>query len=237
MRTIDTRRYEMLVRVRDFGDAHAHLFPAKGLAREQFAIVTAAAEELNTYAVSKMLAAREGASPKAMARKALRDRLETIGRTARAVARNTPGLEDKFALPARLTDHGLLTAGRAFAHDAGAFTPQFVAHSLPDTFLADLNELIEKFDQTIRERDAGKDGHTAAQASIDAAVASGMGAVLNLDVIVANQLHDDPVTMAVWRRDRRVLYPNRVKKVDEAAAPAAVASTPSAAPGAQGGAS
>ena len=222
MRTIDTRKYEMLVRVRHFGDAHSDRFPASSLAREQFAIVGAAAQELSTHAVSKLRAKREGVSPKVMAHDALLDRVETIGRTARAIARRTPGLEDKFEVPDPPSDQALLTAARAFAHDAEAFKAQFLAHSLPDTFIADLNELIDKFEQTIRDREAGKDGHTAAGARIKGALTSGMGAVAALDVIVANQLHDDPVTMAVWRRDRKVIYPSAVRnmeKVDPALGP------------------
>ena len=41
MAAIETRRYEMLVRVRDFGDAHGDLFPTSSLAREQFTAVAA----------------------------------------------------------------------------------------------------------------------------------------------------------------------------------------------------
>lgn len=40
-----------------------------------------------------------------------------------------------------------------------------------------------------------------------------MSAVRKLDVIVANHLAADPVTQAVWKRDRRVVYPSRAAKV------------------------
>jgi hypothetical protein len=42
---------------------------------------------------------------------------------------------------------------------------------------------------------------------MEAALESVMEAVRKLDVIVANRLHDDAVTMAVWKRARRVGYP------------------------------
>jgi diaminopimelate epimerase len=62
---------------------------------------------------------------------------------------------------------------------------------------------------------------TATWASIEAALESAMEAVRKLDVIVANRLHDDAVTMAVWERERRVGYPKSgVASATSAAAPA-----------------
>jgi hypothetical protein len=52
-----------------------------------------------------------------------------------------------------------------------------------------------------RERSGASGGGTALQA--------GFAAVQKLDVLVANLLHDDPVTLAVWERDRRVEYWSR----------------------------
>ena len=68
MTSMETKRYEMLDRVREFGDAHADLFPESSRAREQFAAVGAAVKELSAYAVKKMSAAHEGSRQKAAAR-------------------------------------------------------------------------------------------------------------------------------------------------------------------------
>ena len=181
-------------------------------------------------AVSKMSARRGGTSTKAMARKALSDRLEAIVVSARAIGQNTPGLEDKFRNPNPRTDQSLITAGRLFARDAEAFKAQFIARAMPKTFIADLEGLVEAFDQAIREREAERNAHTAARASIEAAVSAGMLAVRQLDAVVVNHLHDDPVTMAVWKRDRRIQYPHRSREVVSQPAAASVASAPAAAP-------
>jgi len=219
MKTIERRRYEMLVRVRDFGEAHGDLFPESSFARGQFAAVDAAITALSQHAVSKMSTAREGKSTKVMARNALFDRLEEIGGTARAIAQDTPGLEDKFHMPEHLTDQALLTAGRMFARDAQGLASQFIGHAMPATFIADLHGLVEQFEQAIHVREAGKDGQTAARASIEAALASGVVAMRKLDAIVTNHLKDDPVTMAVWRRDRRIDYRGRGRSTGTAPAP------------------
>ena len=70
MTSMETKRYEMLDRVREFGDAHADRFPASSLAREQFAAVAVAVKELSAYAVKKMSAAHEGSRQKTAARPA-----------------------------------------------------------------------------------------------------------------------------------------------------------------------
>ena len=75
MNTMDIRRYEMLVRVRQFGTDHRELFPASSLAGKMFATVANSVGELSKQAASQVSgksAAREGTSTKAVARSALR---------------------------------------------------------------------------------------------------------------------------------------------------------------------
>jgi hypothetical protein len=196
----------MFVRVLEFGETHRDLFPESTVGRQAFAAVATAVTQLSGHAVSKMSMLGEGRHAKTIARTALVGRLEAMARTARVV-QDAPGFDDRFRLPARLTDQTVLTAGRVFVHDAEACTAPFLAHGMPATFLADLNELVEKFEQAVRGREAARGGQAAARAGIAAAWASGFAAVCTLDVVVANLFHADPVMLAVWARDRRVGYP------------------------------
>ena len=243
MRTIERQKYEMLVRVRDFGEAHQDLFPESSFARDHFAAVDAAVKALSQHAVSKMLTAREGKSTKVTAREALLTRLEAISDTARAVGQDTAGLEDKFHLPEHLTDQALVTAGRAFARDAEGFAGQFIGHAMPATFIADLNGLVDRFEQANQARQAGKDRQAAARASIEAALASGFVALHKLDAIITNHLRGDAVTMAVWRGDRRIDYRSRKRSTrgastpTPASGPAPTSADAGATPVAQGGTS
>ena len=214
MDLVQLRRYAMLVRVRDFGRAHADLFPASSLAHQRFAAVGEAVQQLSAHTVST-LSSVQGTSTKAMARADLTDRLAAIGQTARVLADETPGLEEKFLLPRVPSDQALLMTARVFAQDAEPMADRFIAHFLPKTFLADLEAAIGRFEQAIHERDAGKDHRVAARARIKAVLASGDAAVRALDAMVANRLRDDPATLAVWKRDRRVQYPNRPRTVVE----------------------
>ena len=218
MNAVQSRRYEMLVRVRDFGAAHADLFQESSLAKQTFAAVAEAVEQLNAHTVSK-LSALPGATPKAMARADLHDRLEAISQTARVIAEQTPDLEEKFVLPKVLSNQALLMTARVFAQDAEPIADRFIAHVMPKTFLADLGEAITRFEKATHEREAGKDERIAAKARIKVAVNSGLAAVRALDAMVGNRLRDDPATWAVWKRDRRVQYPNRPRTIVDAPSP------------------
>ena len=225
MNAVQSSRYAMLVRVRDFGTAHADLFPAPSLAHETFSTVAEAVQQLSAHTVSKMSSVR-GTTTKAMARATLLDRLEAISQTGRIIAEHTPGLEEKFVLPIDPSDQVLLMTARVFAQDADPITDRFIAHVMPETFLADLEEAIGQFEQAIHEREAGRDDRIRARAGIAAALTSGSAAVRALDAMVANRLRDDPATMAVWKRDRRVQYPNRPRTAVDAAAAIAPATSP-----------
>lgn len=166
MRATETRQYKMLARVRDFGHTHRDLFPESGPGGQQFGAVAEAVKRLSEQAMANTVAAGERASTRAKGQRALIDRLEAISRTARVMAEGTPGLDATFHLPDPQTDEALLTAGRAFARDAAGFKSQFVAHGMPETFLADLDDLVATFEKATRSRTAGRNDQTAARASL-----------------------------------------------------------------------
>ena len=207
MNSLNTRRLEMLVRVRDFGAAHRDLFPASTQGGKMFAAVGSAVAALSEQAASQVSGfgtARGGSSSKAVARAALRERLDAIRRTARALALDDPGLDDKFRIPHSHSDQALLSAGRAFADDARPLVKAFIAHDMPATFLTGLDAELQEFEQAIHAHSVGKDRHIAARAGIDTAMEAGLTAVQRLEAIVANRLTADPVTRAVWDSVRHV---------------------------------
>jgi hypothetical protein len=171
----EMRQYETLVRVRDFGTTNADRFPEPSPARQGFATVDRTVSELTEYAVAQMAATRRTAKVRAAAREALLDALETVSRTARVIAASERAFKNTFQLPRR-RPQALLTTGRLFARDAVPAAALFAAHGMPETFLSDLNGLVERFEQAIRARDEGKGESAAARARIEAALAAGMGA-------------------------------------------------------------
>lgn len=208
MNNLDTRRYEMLVRVRDFGAAHKDLFPTRTtVGGKAFATITEAVEELTKHVASQLSGrgtAREGTTSKAVAREALRDEVDAIIRTARALALDDPGLDVKFKPPRSNGDQALISAARAFVVDAAPIAEAFVEHGMPKSFLKDLEGSIAELETAIQERNAGKETNVASQAAMEEAMEQGLGAVLRLDAVVTNTARGDASTLAAWELARRV---------------------------------
>ena len=214
MNTVDTRRFEMLVRVREFGTIHADLFPASTLGGKAFAALTSAVADLTQHVSAQLSgigSAREATTSKAVAREALRDDLDAIVRTVRVMALDDPGVAEKFTLPRSSGDHALLSTARQFASDAKPLAKEFIEHYMPKDFVTDLIEDISEFEQAMSDREAGRDIHTTAGAAIEGTMDAALDAVRRLDGLVPNRLRDDPTTLAAWDRARRVEYRARKK--------------------------
>lgn len=205
-------RFEMLVRVREFGEEYKHLFQEGTEGREALAVVTATVAALEAQAKSKVTVVREGVDAKASSRQALVEHLESIARTARVIARDAPGFDAPFLLPKSRTDHNLLTSGRAFADAAGAETDRFVRLGMPPDFVTALVAAVTTLEQATRKLQAGRNGTAAARTAIASTLATGFAAAQKLEVFVANAAKHDPSILAVWERSRKVDYARRVRR-------------------------
>ena len=207
MTTIETRRYEMLVRVRDFGLAHGDRFPKSTMGEEAFAAVVAAVNDLNQHAATQFSSRREargGASTDTAAYRRLVETLDAISRTARAVELDTPGVKDRFRVPRGKGRLAIVSAARAFASDLEPLASQFIAHGMPGDFVSRLKAKIAGVEEALHEREAGKELNASSRASMKAAIDSGLAAVKRLDAIIGNVLGDDAAAKASWTVARRV---------------------------------
>ena len=215
MKDTERRRYEMLVRVRDFLGTRTASFPPATMGGQLFAALAGIVEELDTHATAQMSshsAAMQSTTTKATARAALREDLEAIARTARVMALDTPGLEDRFRLPRNNNDQMLLSAARAFAADALPLKAQFIQHELPANFLEDLNADIADFEQAISNQGINTESQVAATEAIDSAIERGLTTVRKLHAVVRNKFADDAATLAAWLSASHVERPPRTKK-------------------------
>ena len=203
----EVRRFDMFTRVRDFGAAHAADFPAASLGGRSLAEITTVIEALTAQTVAQtsgMAAARQSTSGKAVTRDALREEMEMINRTARAIAIDEPGLDDKFRLPRSNGDQALLNAARTFHADAEPLKAQFIEHDMPADFLDTLGGLISEFEQLLVAGHQSATAHIAASAAIDTQIERGMTAARRLDAIVRNKFRDDPAVLAAWESARHI---------------------------------
>jgi hypothetical protein len=213
----DIRRYEMLVRLKEFGTAHAELFPDSSGGGKLFAAFGAALDDLQSHVVAQAggtNATRQATTAKTAARRLALQRLDMLTRTAQIVTAGTPGFDEKLRLPKSRSDQRLVAVARAIVQDVTPFADQIVAHNLPATFLADVNAAIDALDAAIQTQASAAQARAAARAAIDDKLAAAFAMAAQLDTVVGNQCGDDAVTLAKWQSARHqssvsVPYPKR----------------------------
>src|SRR5206468_12689263 len=98
MNNVITRTAEMFVRVRDFNAERASAFPTGSLGAEQFTVVADTIETLTNQITTQTTgksSVQQATASRTGAREALRASLQAIAQTARAMALDTPGPENK----------------------------------------------------------------------------------------------------------------------------------------------
>ena len=98
----------------------------------------------------------------------------------------------------------VVNAARAFARDVEPLAGEFIAHGMPTDFVAQLTAKIAGFEQALQKREASRELHASADASIGAALDPGLAAIHRLDAIIGNVLGDDASAMAAWTVARRL---------------------------------
>jgi hypothetical protein len=215
MNNLETRRYNMLLRVRDFGAAQATAFPAATFGGQLFASVNSAIAGLATHAAAQTSgAARQSTTSKAVARANLLDDIEAISRTAKAMALDTPGLEDKFRLPRSTSDTALLNLARAYTTDAQPLKTEFLKYALPDDFLEDLQADISAFEAAATVKNATATSRVSATVSLDEELAKGLKAVRQLQAVVKNKFRNDAAKLAAWASASHVERSSPKPKID-----------------------
>jgi hypothetical protein len=223
----ETRKLEMLARVRDFGAGHPAAFPPGGLAADLLTRVGAALDALADHAAAQIAgfsSARRATVDRTRARRALRDDLEAISRTAEAVDVTTPGVAKKFRMPGAARDQTLLGTARAFIADAPPFAAEFVRRELPADFLDTLASDVAAFEHALSAQRRSREGHKTATASIDEALAAGLAALRELDPVLRNKFRGDALMLLAWEQTSRVQRGPAARKAapdDPAAAPPA----------------
>lgn len=225
----ESRRYDMLRRVRDFGIAHAADFPANSLGSTLFAAIGATVAEIEQLAstqTSSAGSARQGTESKDLARDSLLEEMEAIALTARAMALSNPGLENQFRIPRNASDQDVLNAARAFLSDATPLAAEFIRHEMAADFLDDFREAIASIEQSITARNHHREGRVSSTAALGVVIARGMTQVKQVNAVVHNKYRNDPVVLAAWtssshieQRRRKTVSPDAPPSPSESAPP------------------
>jgi hypothetical protein len=215
MNNVFTRTQETFLRVQRFLSERASAFPAGSLGAELFEEINSVVQTLNealTSQTSGLNSAQQATAAREAARQTLRADVQAITRTARAMALDTPGLENKFRLPRSGSDQALLFAARAFLTDAVPLKAEFIRYGLPASFIDDLRAHVADLEQAMGEQNTGRGAHVTATATIEPTIEGGMNAMRKLDAVVRNKFRDDPATLAAWESARHIESAGRGRK-------------------------
>jgi hypothetical protein len=217
----ENRRNQTFLRVQGFGSAHGRDFAEASTGLQLFGTLNSIITEVEGHAAAEVSGtgtSRQGTATRNEARAALREDLENITRTARIMAQDIPGLDDKFRLPRGNNDSQLLSAGRAYAVDAVPLKAQFLANEMPADFLEDLAADIEAMEQSMAEQSVGEARRIASGAALDDAIDRGIQVVRKLDAIVKNKYANNPAVLAEWTSASHTeRAPRRKKGTEEGA--------------------
>ncbi|PYS49274.1 MAG: hypothetical protein DMF68_10495 [Acidobacteria bacterium] len=197
----NTRCGEMFLRVDQLGKDEAASYAANTFIADLFNSLSSIISGLETHTnaqASGLTNVRMGTRSKEGARVELERGLDAMRRTSRSMSVTMPGLEKKFPSVRHLKDQELLTAARMYAADALPLKAEFIKRGLQPTFLDDLNEDIEAFEEALRQRTQGRETHVNATATIDDLIEQGMKIVRQLDPIMRNLFEDNPGKLAAW---------------------------------------
>lgn len=215
----ENRRYQMFLRVQGFGSAHGRDFAETSIGLQLFGTLNSIITEVEGHAAAEVSGtgeSRQGTTTRKQARAALREDLEAINRSARTIAAEVPGLDDKFRVPRNNNDQELLAAARAAAIDAPPFKPQFLALEMPADFLEDLAADLEAMEESMGEQSGGRGQRVASAAAIDDAIDRGNDVVRKLDAVVKNKYANNPAVLAEWTSASHTeRAPRRKKGTDE----------------------
>jgi hypothetical protein len=204
MKKLQRSKYEMFVRVRDFGTAQSALFPKETLGGQAFARVLAATTAIEEHLKDHVLSKAAARSIKVATREAVFNRMRTIAVAARRVTR-AESTANPFVMPKRRSLAGELSTARAFMQAAVTRQAEFEKFGLPPTFVADFGKLVEQLQEAADDRLNAKTSRRKAQAGIRQALVDGLDAVRDLDVVVAIATREsDPVTFAAWTAARQI---------------------------------
>ena len=138
-------KYEMFVRVRDYGTAHAALFPESSAGGQTFARVAAAVAALDDHLSNRIVASAESRKVKAATRAAVSESIRTLALVARRATRPDPEAT-RFRIPrGRSVKIDIQTARAAgvpvWVVPTGSESADALRAAAPDRMLGGIGEL------------------------------------------------------------------------------------------------
>ena len=146
----------------------------------------------------------------------IRMQFQKLVRVAVAIGRKEPGFEEAFRLSKDHTaDLKVVAELRAMLAIGEARAADFERYALLPTFYSSMRQELDRFEEILAERKAGKSGHVGARAVLDDVDTDLKGHIDDLDAINTVRFAANPELMAAWKSASRM--PSRRKARSEAA--------------------
>lgn len=130
--------------------------------------------------------------------------MKRYSRTARALNLDDAGFRRLFSLPDNDSYQLLLATAREFVEEARRFAADFARKGIPASLADELEADIEALAAAISAKAGANTEKVGAGAGIDAEIERGMDAEIQIDAIMHNVYHDDPVKLSQWKSARHV---------------------------------
>lgn len=206
MKKPEIRRYEMLVRLNEFGATHEERFPGTTGAGRLFAQLGATVADLQSHIVEQaagISARRATAAAKNAARDRLRTTMMRLTRAVRIVAAAASGIDAATRLPKSRCDQRLIVAARALTQN-DMLRHHLAANNLPTALADDVTPAIDAFDAAAVSYTRATASCAAARVSISTTMAKALVIAEKLDLVIDRQCESDAVLLAEWKSARHI---------------------------------
>lgn len=201
MNSLEARILEMLIRVRQFGLTHLSAFPNGSRGHELFEMIGGFIDFIESHSAAHAQharAAKEKTTQKNTACDFLREGMALFVRTARAMTRIAPGVQDKFRMPSGQGVQELLATARAFEIEGELLKDELIRRGMPANFLEDFHARIEKVEQSVDGRAQKSAARVSSRVAVAEAVQNARESVRELDAVVYNVFANDASVLAEW---------------------------------------
>jgi len=197
------QKYEMFVRVRNFGLVTRDVFPESSTGGLAFTMVAEAVAALEEHLSRLAVARAEARRIRTTTRRAVADAMRVLTTTGRRVAAAEPG-NHPFRMPRQQSAAVVLATARMLLEQAEQRQDGFARLGIPPAFLADFRRKVGDLELAINIQRDSRPSRQKAQAGLETAVARGVEGLRDLDVVVPNAMSDDPVRLAQWEGARHL---------------------------------
>lgn len=199
MHDLERRRYNMLVRVRDYITANLPDFAGNAVLTENLNLLNSVIAELEaSLAKQSSGVTKLHTGNKSSARSELHSTLRLFNITAQSIAVDNPSIIETFRMPRGDNDRQLLAKARSFLTEANPIKGQFIAFGLAENQFDKLENDITIFETATTEQGKSLTNRVGATATIDNSIDNGLKAVKRINSVVQNRYADNPAKLAEW---------------------------------------